>query len=471
MARLPQPGGDAGNWGGILNDYLSQSHAEDGTLKTDTVGAPQLKPNAVTTAAISNGSVTSAKIQGIGQANGIATLDADVRLPEAQLPERLTEANLDATIEAIGDSRFAQRLRRVDLPSWSARAGYIHPEPSTVSVSAHNGAVAVSSPIVVGLDDPRIYTTPLVYPSSSGSASTTDYSGAVVTDSYQRNSNAGTELLPWAIEFVTDSTSFEIVYQASSAVNYKLFEDGLPHTLAPIQITSGGGGTYRMRVRPTARKLRRFRIEIVSMFPAHLVFGRTDTVYAPPANRQIVGFVGDSYMQQNSSEIAGTVADLLGWEAVVDGDGGSGYLSAPTFRTRLPGILATNPDALVICGGINDSTSGLDVELSAYFDAIVAARPDMPVFVCGPWAPSDVSRSSQTSKFGLIKTAAEAHGFVFLDNFTTPWITGTGTEAAPAGDGNADIMTATDGTHVNSTGRIYLATRLAEAINRNLPSV
>jgi len=33
MARLPQPGGDNGNWGQILNDYLTQSHNGDGTLK------------------------------------------------------------------------------------------------------------------------------------------------------------------------------------------------------------------------------------------------------------------------------------------------------------------------------------------------------------------------------------------------------------------------------------------------------
>ena len=33
MARLPQPGGDAGNWGDILNEYLEVSHAADGTIK------------------------------------------------------------------------------------------------------------------------------------------------------------------------------------------------------------------------------------------------------------------------------------------------------------------------------------------------------------------------------------------------------------------------------------------------------
>lgn len=39
MARLPQPGGDNGNWGSILNDYLSQVHNGDGTLKNAVVSA------------------------------------------------------------------------------------------------------------------------------------------------------------------------------------------------------------------------------------------------------------------------------------------------------------------------------------------------------------------------------------------------------------------------------------------------
>jgi hypothetical protein len=37
MARLPTPGADEDNWGTILNDYLSQSHNTDGSLKTAAV--------------------------------------------------------------------------------------------------------------------------------------------------------------------------------------------------------------------------------------------------------------------------------------------------------------------------------------------------------------------------------------------------------------------------------------------------
>ena len=52
MARLPIPGSDKGNWGQILNDYLSAAHKADGTLKA----------NSVNTASIIDGAVTEAKL-------------------------------------------------------------------------------------------------------------------------------------------------------------------------------------------------------------------------------------------------------------------------------------------------------------------------------------------------------------------------------------------------------------------------
>ena len=44
MARLPQPGGDQGNWGVILNDFLTQSLSTDGTLKPGAVPESALEP-------------------------------------------------------------------------------------------------------------------------------------------------------------------------------------------------------------------------------------------------------------------------------------------------------------------------------------------------------------------------------------------------------------------------------------------
>lgn len=53
MARKPQPGGDYGIWGQLLNEFLDVSHNNDGTLKNNTVNATTLN----TTAAPSDGQV------------------------------------------------------------------------------------------------------------------------------------------------------------------------------------------------------------------------------------------------------------------------------------------------------------------------------------------------------------------------------------------------------------------------------
>ena len=42
MTRLPTPGGDEGNWGQILNDYLSAAHKSDGTLKDGVITTTNL---------------------------------------------------------------------------------------------------------------------------------------------------------------------------------------------------------------------------------------------------------------------------------------------------------------------------------------------------------------------------------------------------------------------------------------------
>jgi len=48
MSRLPTPGSDNGNWGDILNDFLSQSLKSDGLLKDNSVTANTIAPGAIT---------------------------------------------------------------------------------------------------------------------------------------------------------------------------------------------------------------------------------------------------------------------------------------------------------------------------------------------------------------------------------------------------------------------------------------
>lgn len=63
MSRLPNPGGDEGQWGDILNDYLSQAHNADGKLKDNVVASSTIAPSAVTSTAIAPSAVTAAAIK------------------------------------------------------------------------------------------------------------------------------------------------------------------------------------------------------------------------------------------------------------------------------------------------------------------------------------------------------------------------------------------------------------------------
>ncbi|MFZ2545221.1 MAG: hypothetical protein WAW80_04545 [Candidatus Saccharimonadales bacterium] len=62
MARLPQPGGDNGNWGTILNEYLSEAHQADGSLKP---GIPQSKIQNLTSDLASKVNATDLVHQGL----------------------------------------------------------------------------------------------------------------------------------------------------------------------------------------------------------------------------------------------------------------------------------------------------------------------------------------------------------------------------------------------------------------------
>jgi hypothetical protein len=63
MARLPTPGQDGGTWGNVLNEYLSTSHAADGTLKADVVATSQLQNTSVTSPKIAANAVGSPQLQ------------------------------------------------------------------------------------------------------------------------------------------------------------------------------------------------------------------------------------------------------------------------------------------------------------------------------------------------------------------------------------------------------------------------
>lgn len=83
MARLPIPGSDSGSWGDILNDYLSQTHNPDGTLRSDVVSSANISDGSIDATKLAESYVQSSEK---GSPNGVATLDGTGKVPIGQLP-------------------------------------------------------------------------------------------------------------------------------------------------------------------------------------------------------------------------------------------------------------------------------------------------------------------------------------------------------------------------------------------------
>src|SRR5664279_873332 len=97
MARLPTPGGDDGNWGTVLNDFLSQEHNADGTLKDGVVTDAKIASGGLTNAALSpSAAIAKSKLA------SLSIVDADVSaISESKVTNLTTDLTSKATDGAV----------------------------------------------------------------------------------------------------------------------------------------------------------------------------------------------------------------------------------------------------------------------------------------------------------------------------------------------------------------------------------
>src|SRR6218665_3195144 len=85
MARLPEPGGDPGQWGDVLNDYLKVAHDADGSLKDNSVASGNIQNGSVTVAKIATSSAPTdgQTLTYSGSALAWATVSGSGSVPDA----------------------------------------------------------------------------------------------------------------------------------------------------------------------------------------------------------------------------------------------------------------------------------------------------------------------------------------------------------------------------------------------------
>ena len=299
----------------------------------------------------------------------------------------------------------------------------------------------------------------------------------------------------YTVNFVTDATKLAVkTANGQQAIRYIV--EGQYVTISGYVNGTGANPSYDVIdfTNAGARKNRRISIE----FYANDQFGGvyvapTESVWAPAAQDRIRAiWVGDSLIgggnatpALNGATIAQQVGYLLGWSDVWnDGIGGTGYVTSGgnyTYPQRIAyDVTPWNPNVVLFLGSINDvGAGGIQAAALSAFQQVRAALPNVPIIVCGipPDSGNNGGSTNITNSEAAIQAAVTQFGdpntfFIPINNDPAgAWITGTGKVTGTNGTGSADAYISSDGVHPTDWGRLYVARKLAIAIQNVLASI
>jgi lysophospholipase L1-like esterase len=176
-----------------------------------------------------------------------------------------------------------------------------------------------------------------------------------------------------------------------------------------------------------------------------------------------VVFLGDSYTVGvgGTGYVARTAAEL-GWVAYAQGESGTGYRNPSTtpgqtvFGDRIAGVVAADPDVVVVQGSTNDVGQRPRLVQAAAADLYAALHASLPLarlVVLGPLSPPDVDAGAVLALRNALAAAASEAGLPYIDPVAGGWL------SPPDG-------LFADGIHPNDAGYAQLSDDLAAALHR-----
>lgn len=190
---------------------------------------------------------------------------------------------------------------------------------------------------------------------------------------------------------------------------------------------------------------------------------------ADPTIPRVLVF-GDSWTVGSAATVpsggyAYRVADIAGWDTIVNGESGSGYLkegrAGNTFGERIARLdPALDPDAVIIQGSINDRRLGAEgyrEAVQAAWDDLAATYPRATIVVLGP-APQVLPIEAATLRIDRdLAELAAARGWPYVSPIAEHWITA---------DNYLDVIDTSErgADHPSDAGHVYLAERVAETV-------
>lgn len=325
--------------------------------------------------------------------------------------------------------------------------------------------------------------------------------GATITSSagyFPRNARKTPDIISaWGgterIEFDFDGQAFAFRLQNVANAFFRIFVDERPHMIgmAPVNGVTGatGTGTNHYKVDLGSRAYRRIQIEWAAQSSAPtsfsgIVHAPTDTVFPPSIPSPRVLWIGDSYpygigATANNQACSIMTARLLGFSDIWNFAAfpSTGVTKTDTssntgpYNTRLDTDVipyVRDGDIIFYQNSLNDAAStaaAITAQATADLTKLKSACPNAKIIALSPLfvaTPPPEYLTVRTA--GGDAAAAAVVPYVDLLSQSLKAFTGTGTVAAPTGDGNADYYRHSDGVHPVTEGHLAIARFLAAQI-------
>lgn len=237
MARLPIPGSDKGSWGSVLNDFLSQAHEADGSLKDGSV-----TPDSIADDAITESKLDPAARAKLNTAGGTTNLSASANATTITVA---SDTGNDAVIPAAttSDAGVLSAADKTKLNGIATGATANASDAQLRDRSTHTGSQAIST--VTGLQTAldgkaasshthTIANVTNLQTSLNSKANTADLSSVATSGSYNDLTNVPT--IPTALGTLSD------VSTAGASTGQVLKYDGSSWSPAEDDTSSGSPG-------------------------------------------------------------------------------------------------------------------------------------------------------------------------------------------------------------------------------------
>lgn len=141
-------------------------------------------------------------------------------------------------------------------------------------------------------------------------------------------------------------------------------------------------------------------------------------------------FLGDSFTEgfalpeaDATQRWTTVVAQTHGWEEINAGCAGAGYTRAglvctTTFREELPVFIESEPDIIVLSGGLNDLDSSAEQITAAVRATYLSVRdtyPDATIYAISGVGPDATTASALTTVNTAVAAAADEIGATYID--------------------------------------------------------